>query len=388
VVNPHTEFPRFEGQGRTVLIVQRRLPHYRVPFFEALGKKLAEQDLHFKLAHGDATPEEMLKNDGGYMQSAIKLPTHYFMNGNICWQSFGAVMEGADLTVFTPENKLLYNLIPQFLNKKTRLGFWGHGANFQGDLKSMKERYKKVIARQIDWWFAYTSMSVPFVLDSGFPADRISVLNNSIDTVDLSAMHAAFSKEDKAAFLKKHGLNGRHVGVYVGSLYTDKRIDFLLESALKTKQEVPEFELLIVGAGALKDQVDRFSVDHPWVRPLGMLRGKDKVDAICSAKIMMNPGLVGLGILDSFVCQTPLLTTDCGLHSPEIAYLDNGINGVMTANSVAAYSSACATLLRDDSQLEQIRSACAQSAQKYTINNMATNFTSGVVRCLEMPIYR
>ncbi|RZI86198.1 MAG: glycosyltransferase [Rubrivivax sp.] len=378
----------FDGRGRTVLVVQRRLPHYRVPFFEALSVRLEKQNLNFKLAHGDATEEEMLKNDAGHYPSAIKVPTHYYFNGNVCWQAFGSLMKGADLTVFTPENKLIYNLIPQFLDKKTRLGFWGHGANFQGNADSLKERYKKIIARQIDWWFAYTALSVPLVQSSGFPTDRITVLNNSIDTVELSALVAAFNADKKLRFFEQHGLAGHNVGVYVGSLYADKRIDFLLESALAIRRLVPDFELVVVGAGALKPEVEAFASRHPWVKVLGMLRGADKVSAICASKIMLNPGLVGLGILDSFVCGTPLVTTDCGLHSPEIAYLENGRNGEMTANTVTDFSQACARLLRESSLLSGLAKGCRDSAQKYTIDNMANNFVDGVVRCLEAPIYR
>jgi glycosyltransferase involved in cell wall biosynthesis len=388
VVKDSRTLAPFQGRGRTVLVVQRRLPHYRVPFFEALAVRLEAQDLKFKLAHGHGTKQEELKNDTGHYPAAIDVPAHHFMGGNICWQSFGATMKGADLTVFTPENKLIYNLIPQFFNKKTRLGFWGHGANFQGKADTLKERYKKVIASQIDWWFAYTDLSVPLVRASGFPDDRITVLNNSIDTLELAAMTADFSDEDKADFIRRHGLLGRHVGVYVGSLYADKRIDFLLASALEIRQAIPDFELLVVGAGELKPQVDAFAAKHPWVKVLGMLRSRDKAAVICSAHIMMNPGLVGLGILDSFVCGTPLLTTDCGLHSPEIAYLDHGHNGVMTANTVADFSQACIQLLREPALLASLVSGCQQSAKKYTVGNMADNFVDGVMRCLNAPIYR
>jgi hypothetical protein len=37
----------------------------------------------------------------------------------------------------------------------------------------------------------------------------------------------------------------------------------------------------------------------------GMLKGQDKVQALACATVMLNPGLVGLGILDSFVWGCP-----------------------------------------------------------------------------------
>ena len=102
---------------------------------------------------------------------------------------------------------------------------------------------------------------------------------------------------------------------------------------------------------------------------------------------MLNPGLVGLGILDAFVCGVPMLSTDCGIHSPEIAYLENGVNGVMTADDLSAYVWASVNLLRDTQALGALRTGCVASAQEYTVENMARRFADGVTGCLEAPCY-
>jgi hypothetical protein len=51
------------------------------------------------------------------------------------------------------------------------------------------------------------------------------------------------------------------------------------------------------------------------------------------------PGLVGLVIIDNFVTQLPMFTTDNNnnIHSPEVSYLQNDVNGVMTANTLDDY---------------------------------------------------
>lgn len=104
-------------------------------------------------------------------------------------------------------------------------------------------------------------------------------------------------------------------------------------------------------------------------------------------QIQLNPGLVGLGILDSFVCGVPMLTTDCGIHSPEIAYLENGLNGLMTPNDLQSYVNACVRLLRDPLALDSLRNGCEASAREYTVENMALRFADGIVRCLDVPRY-
>ena len=48
-----------------LLIVQRRLTHYRVPFFERLKESLSQDDINLTLVVGKPNPEELKKKDGG-----------------------------------------------------------------------------------------------------------------------------------------------------------------------------------------------------------------------------------------------------------------------------------------------------------------------------------
>jgi len=97
---------------------------------------------------------------------------------------------------------------------------------------------------------------------------------------------------------------------------------------------------------------------------------------------MLNPGLVGLGILDSFASGTQMFTTDCGLHSPEISYLESGKNGVMTANDIHAYADAISAVLADSGALEKLRSGALAIAPRYTIENMAERICGGIISCM------
>lgn len=371
-----------------VLVIQRRMTHYRIPFFEALRHELAVRGCVLVLAYGKANQDELGKQDASDIEWAHRLSTKYFLGGRICWQPFSLVSKGADVVVLTPENKLIYNLIPQVFSKKMKVVLWGHGANLQGNPSSLREKFKRVVAKKADWWFGYTQMSVPLIERSGFPSDRITVLNNSIDTAELAAMCASVRPEALLRLRESIGLTGQHVGVYVGSLYEEKRIDFMLEAAAEIRAKVPDFEFLIVGSGPQKPLVEAFCAKQPWAHYLGVRKGQDKVDCIALAQVMINPGLVGLGILDSFVCEVPMLTTDCGLHSPEIAYLNSGVNGLMTSNTLPDYVDAVVDVFKDKSALEKLQAGCRESAKEYTVENMAKNFADGIMQCLQAPMYR
>lgn len=374
--------------SKQVLVVQRRLTHYRVPFFESLRTQLSERNIELKLAYGFGSPAEESKNDRGELAWASRLPTKYFFRGKICWQSFSKDAADSNLVVIALENKLVFNLVEQFLINKRKVALWGHGANLQGNPSSLRERFKRQVAKRADWWFGYTEMSLPLIERTGFPKERITVLNNSVDTAELVAMRQNVKSEEIAGLRCELGLIGTHVGVYVGSLYAEKRIEFMLEAATRIRRALPSFEFLIMGSGPQQALVERFCEENPWAKYLGVRKGQAKVDAMALAKVTINPGLVGLGILDSFVCGVPMVTTDCGLHSPEIVYLENGENGLMTANTIDDYVASVTSLLSNDEAVAKLRAGCEVSAKKYTVENMARNFADGVMQCLEAPMYR
>jgi len=374
--------------ARRVLVVQRRLTHYRVPFFELLRRDLRDAGLELCLAHGEPTAQEATKRDSGELSWAVRLPTRYFLDGRICWQPFGHLARDAAVTVITAENKMLCNLGEQFLARNRRVLLWGHGANLQGNRDSLRERFKARVALRADWWLAYTDMSRDLVRALGFPSDRITVLQNAVDTAELSAQFQAVTPQAQQRLRAELGLTEGPVGLYVGSLYTEKRIEFLLEAARALRQRVPGFQLMIIGGGPQQHLVDAAAQGASWIKVLGIRKGADKALAASLADVMLNPGLVGLNILDSFVGGTPMITTDCGLHSPEIAYLASGRNGVMTADSLDAFVQASAALLQDRSAREAMCAACLADGARYTIEQMSRHFTQGVVAALAAPIRR
>lgn len=373
---------------RRLLLIQRRLTHYRVSFFNALHGELASRGVELLLACGSGTPEEEHKKDKGSIEWAHTLPTRYLAGGRLCLQPFGHLAHGADMLVVTAENKLINNLPYQFGHPSLRVALWGHGANLQGDPNSWREKFKARVARRADWWFGYTEMSRPLIARNGFPDERITILNNSVDTSEMQSHLDALPADDRSAWRQANGVGSGPVGIFLGSLYAEKRIDFLLQAAQAMRKEVPAFELVLVGAGPQREMVQAFCAAHPWAHYLGTRSGLEKVRALAACDVMLNPGLVGLGILDSLVCGLPMTTTDCGLHSPEIAYLHPGQNGVMTANDLASYTAASVALLRDPEERQRLARACQESGRQYSVTNMARNFADGVQGCLNAPIWR
>jgi L-malate glycosyltransferase len=374
---------------RRVVIVERRLTHYRVPFYERLRELFASRQIELVLLVGEATSEEKAKHDGGYLPWAKVLPTHYFWSGVVCWQPFGEYLRDVELVVVNHENKLLYNHWLLLAPRRFKLAFWGHGRNMQTNaVNSLRERFKRWTITKADWWFAYTQISVDLVAATGFPAARITNLNNTIDTLAICRDRDSIAADEIAALKHELGIAGKPVGAFIGSLYAEKRLDFLFEACARIRQRLPGFQWLIIGDGEERTRVQEWAAAHDWVHWVGARKGRDKALYLGCADVMLNPGAVGLAILDSFVFGKPLVTTSCSNHGPEIAYLRHGENGLMTPETVQEYALATASLLSDPVALARMSRACVSSAEEYSIEKMASRFLDGTLKALATPMLR
>ena len=118
-----------------------------------------------------------------------------------------------------------------------------------------------------------------------------------------------------------------------------------------------------------------------WIHYVGPKFGKDRVKYFKISSVQLMPGLVGLGILDSFALETPIITTKYKYHSPEIEYLNNENNGIITEDSVDIYVRKLIQVLKSEQYLSLIEE-CRSSSETYTIETMVTNFKNGIVSCM------
>jgi len=194
------------------------------------------------------------------------------------------------------------------------------------------------------------------------------------------------SPEETAQARREFGIGAGPIGLSLASLHADKRLDFLFEAARRIREQIPDFQLVIVGDGPQRELV-KAAVDEAggWIHWLGARAGRDKARVLSMSRLMLNPGMVGLSILDSLVAGVPMVTTNYPYHSPEIVYLHSGVNGLMTENDLESFSVGVVRLLKNLVELEALRVGCQATAQEYTIEKMADHFCNGILACLSSP---
>jgi len=365
-----------------VTIIQEHLPHYRVAFYDCLHTLLQAQSVQLALVYDPNTARSLLP---GKIPWARPLPIRWF--GSLGWQPALNMARSADLVIVQQEVKYLVTYVLQLRRavSSRRLAFWGHGRNYQArNPDSIPEQWKRTVSRHADWWFAYNDLSAKVVESIGFPSDRITRVKNTIDTASISRAFDDLSNADIEAARESLGSASSNIAVFTGGLYPDKRLPFLFEAAQLVRRAVPDFELVVIGKGTEAPLVEAFAAIHPWLHYVGAKNDTEKLPYWALSKLLLMPGLVGLVVLDSFALGVPMVTSDFPYHSPEIDYLEDGVNGVMVKgwDDAAAYAEAVVALLEDEPRRTGIASRARDSAKNYTIETMAANFSEGVISAL------
>lgn len=372
-----------------VAVVFRYVHHYRRDFYERVRVLLDQRGVDFRLVAGQPGPVALPKEDAVDLPWAIHIRNRYYRVGHrqLCWQPCLRHVWDADLVIVEQASKLLANHIltaGRYLGGP-RLALWGHGHNIQPQRASAPgEAVKRMLSRHVDWWFAYNEASVEVVKAIGFPPERITSVQNAVDTRWLSVARDGLSDADIAAERRRLGLRGAHIGVFAGALYDDKRLAFLIDAGDRVRERLPDFELLVIGAGPDRPLVHRAAASRPWMHALGPLYGLEKVRAMSTAKALLLPGLVGLAVLDGFALGLPLVTTRVPFHSHEIAYVAPGENAIIVQEwrDSAVYADAVVRLFTDDALLERLREGCRVAAGAFTLEAMTRNFVDGVANAL------
>lgn len=377
---------------KKAVIFQYRLLHYRTALFGRLKTACEDRGVDLRLVCGQPTRREAGRGDDAVLDWADKVENRYLPVGrrDVLWQPFPSEHRDAKLVVVMQENRLLSNYPLLFLprNPERRLAFWGHGRNLQSPRPGgVLERWKRMMVGRVDWWFAYTQATRRILLGDGYPDERITVLDNALDNEAFQRDLCSIGEEDIVRIREELGApSGTTIGLFCGSLYPDKRIDYLIEAADRIHKSLDEnFVLVVVGGGPSASEVASAARTRLWMKCVGVKKGRDKAGYFRLADVVLNPGAVGLHVLDAFCAGIPMVTTKDARHGPEIAYLEDGHNGVVVEGRPEDYAGAVTALLGDAELLQRIREQAKRSAGVYTLEHMVDSFASGIEQCLALP---
>jgi glycosyltransferase involved in cell wall biosynthesis len=388
---------------KSVAFVTRVVPHYRVEFLNGLEDRLKTASAKLTVFADNAIPQSNYSDALADVQCAVSVPNYYFGLRDVLAKRYsrsgGAALRppyyqpilrrllSFDLVIVEQSNSALVNY-PLILHRRLlgspQIAYWGHGKNLQASESGWRRHLKEALTHQADHWFVFTEFSAAILREAGVDEGIVTTVNNSISTTDVkkaSALDAA-AKDRKKSEL---GLGDAPVAVFCARLSQNKALPFLVDSCRAAREKFGDFTLLVIGEGHYGPWLREQAKTQTWIRPLGSLYGRDKAEALALSDIFLLPSANGLSILDGFAAGLPLLSARFGNHGPEIAYLKDGVNGILTDATVAAYSTAIVRLLSDEELRKRLSAAARQSADVYSVGGMIENFAQGIEQALAQP---
>ena len=374
---------------RQVAIFQYRLLHYRTKLFDLLRVACLERGVELNVVHGHATRRELTKRDEGTLGWARVVRNCYFEFGgrDLIWQPFPKGLKHACLVIVMQESRILsnYPLLFGRLVSRRKVAYWGHGKNFQSDRpRGLRERWKSFLLKRVDWWFAYSQTTVDILRQAGYPESQITCLDNAIDTSSFKTDLASWSTPALEIARQRYGIaHTARVGLFCGSLYADKRLGLLIEASDLIKRTLPEFVLFVIGDGPSMPEMRAAAQTRPWMHLLGVQTGPAKAMYFRMADVVLNPGSVGLHIVDAFCSGSVLVTTRGAKHGPEVSYLNDGVNGVFGGETPAGYSQSVLGVIENEARLKEMKRNALFASERYTLENMVEQFANGIEAALD-----
>ncbi len=370
-----------------VTIIYRTIPQYRIEFYNQLKDGLKQKGIHLELIYGNNAFKD--RNDEVHSEWATykKNFTLNIYKIYLIWQPCLKEVQTSDLVIVEQANKLLFNyyLIFRKIFKKKKFAFWGHGINYQIPKTNIFNKFKISYLNLATWWFAYTEGIKSFLMEHGVEENKITVVQNSIDTKALNAMYNSISDEEIGNFKLQHNITSEEkVLIFCGALSKEKNIQFLIDAADLLLSKGYKFKLIIIGSGPLKKIVEVAASSRSWIIYTGTKFGRDKSLLFKVSDLFLLPGAIGLAILDSFAFETPIVTINYNRHGPEFEYIKNGFNALVTNEDLDEYTNTIGILLDHPEKILKIKEACKEMVDKYNIQCMVNNFIEGIEKALSM----
>jgi L-malate glycosyltransferase len=372
---------------KNVLIAhQSTIPHYRVPFYNTL-ERLRPETWQFQVVFDPSElknkrffEEGLDMNNFHFPILEVKTLSLKISSKKITYQSFLRASFDADLIIIeNAVNNLSYPI--SHLNKLrgAHIAYWGIGRDMNVIKPSLPkiitEKIKIILARKADGFFAYSDGVKKYLVDRGITPTKIFVLDNTIDIMQQRSCFYRFNIE-RTRIKEQFGIQGCHVLLFVGRLTKDKKIDLLLKSFEILEKKNPDFRLIVIGSG------DQYTFENcsDRVTYLGPITDLAKLGPIYVASDLFTfPSGVGLGPLQAFCYDLPLITIRTPLSGPEVEYL-NPLNSIVMPEDTTPeeFADRINKLFYDRNELSNLRNTTWDSIKHLTIDQMAMNFIQGV----------
>lgn len=357
--------------GAVVHVIYHHFPHYRGPIMTELSEN-GKNIYHFYGGVDSVNGIEPIGNDYPVEVNALR----FFVKGKRWilkdyWPAVCHPRADAVIIIGNPNMNASWKiaLAARLLGKKVL--FWGHG--WLRPEPHLKRLVRNIYFRLPHRVLVYGKRAKQMAAQSGFPAERVSVIYNSLDyrraqrtlarIVDGAMGHVP---TPQSFFVQPH----RPLIICTARLTTLCRFDLLFHAAASLEASGRPVNILLVGDGPERLSLERLATELGIdVHFFGACYDEVTIgNLIFHADITVSPGKIGLTAIHSLTYGTPAITHgDLDEQMPEVEAIEPGKTGLLFERDNAAD---LAEKIRDwlsrNIPREQIRQACqAVIAEKW-----------------------
>jgi glycosyltransferase involved in cell wall biosynthesis len=335
----------FEGK---VGLVQRVLPHYRAPFFNALGRACSSG---LSVFAGKPKPNEMIKSVDDLENADLTLGKnlHLFdLSLYLCIQL--GLMDW--LTNWAPD-ALIVEANPRYLRTPAALRWmhqrgrsvigWGLGAPpLSGPLAPLRRKKRQAFIGQFDALITYSQTGAEEYAALGYPEERIFIAVNAVTPPPAHPLpqRNALAQGQQARVL------------FVGRLQERKNLDNLIQACAQLPESLHP-ELVIVGDGPAKKQLETLAEEtYPSTTFTGALYGDALADQFQAADLFVLPGTGGLAIQQAMSYGLPIIAAEADGTQTDLVRSENGWQ--IPADDIQALTAALQDALSDIAHLRDM----------------------------------
>lgn len=367
-----TKFPGKAG------LIQRVLPEYRAPFFNALGEACQSG---LGVFAGAPRAEEMIKTivslDHAHLTRGKNL--HFFKNSLYLCLQIGLLrwLKDWNPDVLIVEANPRYLRTPAAVRWMQRRGRpvigWGLGAPpLSGPLAAVRHQRRTRFIQQFDALITYSQTGAGEYAQLGFPEDRILVAFNAVTPPPAHPLpeRPLLSNGEPARVL------------FVGRLQARKQVGNLL-GACASLPESLQPNLVIVGDGPDRPRLESLAAAvYPRKTTFtGALFGDDLEKQFKAADLFVLPGTGGLAIQQAMSYGLPVIAAQADGTQVDLVRPGNGWQ--IPPGDLSALQSTLLTALSD---IPLLRKMGAESyrivSEEVNLDRMVSVFVEALTRSL------
>lgn len=351
--------------------------HYKARFLDHLARE-GEIELTILAGRGrtDAGDREL---DRAWSFELIRcdVPKSKFGNSKMVQEILKREISKYDWVLIPAEKKnfkLLINAV-KLRKKSDNVKLFSYNHPVFKSKQQWKAVFDKLLTKQfykqLDRVIFYTEESYNQALKQDLAEPfKLRWANNTIDTLEINKNYDFSFPPEKPITL-----------VFIGRLIPSKRIDdaFHYYRSLKDSIKHLTIRLEVIGDGPDASKLKELKEGDHDVVWHGTLVEEDKIAPIMKrSTIVFIPGLSGLSINHAFAYGRPYVTLDAKFHGPEIAYLEDGYNGMLLKQSFTENIERLSMLISDRKTLNAYCSNAKTTGEKLSINNWVTQMKNSL----------